>query len=213
MKQLEWDPEVEASAIGVTAKDGVVTLTGYIDTYFGKLGAERAAKQVRGVRAVANDIQVRLRLERTDPEIAADAARALEIRATVPVGVQATIHSGHITLTGKVTWYQQRSEAEKAVRHIRGIRGINNHIEVVPTTPAKDVHRSIVAAMHRSADLDARHVRVTASNGVAVMTGHVSSWTQRELAERAARNAPGIVSVENWIEVRPPELDDVDEIC
>jgi osmotically-inducible protein OsmY len=107
LRQLDWDPEVDNSAVGAAAKNGVVTLTGYIDSYSGKLAAERAAKRVHGVRAVANDIEVRLRLGRTDSDIAADAARALELRSTVPESVQAVVHDGHITLTGRVTWIAQ----------------------------------------------------------------------------------------------------------
>ena len=120
----------DASGIGVSAKDGVVTLTGYIDTYGGKLAAERAAKRVRGVRGVANDLEVRLKIGRTDADIARDAVRALELRATVPATVQAVVHEGHVTLTGKVGWLYQARDAEKAVRHINGVRGVFNHIEV-----------------------------------------------------------------------------------
>src|SRR5512138_2815422 len=104
MRQLEWDPQVEASAVGVAAKDGAVTLTGFIDSYAGKLAAERAAKRVRGVRAVADDLQVRLKIARADDEIAADAARALRLRSTLPESVQAAVHNGHVTLTGSVPW-------------------------------------------------------------------------------------------------------------
>src|SRR6188472_1132701 len=102
MRQLDWDPEVDGSAVGVAARNGTVTLTGFIDTYAGKLAAERVAKRVHGVRAVANDIEVRLRLERTDPDIAQDAARALQLHSAVPETVQAAVHNGHLTLTGRV---------------------------------------------------------------------------------------------------------------
>src|SRR5690242_8438161 len=121
MQQLEEDPRVNAEAIGVTAADGAVTLTGFIDSYEGKLAAERAAKRVRGVRAVANDIQVKLRLPRTDADIAHDAARALRLRASLPEHVQAAVHDGHITLTGRVSWCFQRDVAEEAVRSLAGV--------------------------------------------------------------------------------------------
>jgi osmotically-inducible protein OsmY len=127
MRQLDWDPEVDGSAVGVAARNGTVTLSGFIDTYSGKLAAERAAKRVHGVRAVANDIEVRLRLERTDPDIAQDAARALELRSMIPETVQAVVHSGHLTLTGNVEWLYQKESAERAVRHIRGVRGVEPH--------------------------------------------------------------------------------------
>src|SRR5262245_12065533 len=132
MRQLDWDAQVDASAIGVTAKDGTVTLTGYVDTYAGKLAAERAAKQVRGVRAVANEIEVRLKLERTDADLAKDVVRTLELRSTVPDNVQATVHHGHVTLTGEAMWEFQRRDAEKAVRHVRGVRGVVNRISLAP---------------------------------------------------------------------------------
>lgn len=103
MRQLEWDPEVEAAAIGVAAKDGAVTLTGYINSYSGKLAAERAAKRVRGVRAVANDIEVRLKLGRVDSDIAGDMVHALKLRSTIPEDVQAVVHNGHVTLTERST--------------------------------------------------------------------------------------------------------------
>jgi osmotically-inducible protein OsmY len=124
MRQLDWDPEVDASAVGIAAKNGTVTLTGYINSYSGKLAAERAAKRVRGVRAVANDIEVRLKLARVDSDIAADVVHALELRSTIPDGVQAALHNGHVTLTGKVNWVFQKRDAEKAVRHIRGVRDV-----------------------------------------------------------------------------------------
>ncbi len=133
MGQLEWDPEVEAGGVGVTAKDGVVTLTGYVENYADKLAVERAAKRVHGVRAVANDVQVRLRLDRTDSDIATDAARALNMRATMPDGVQAVVHGGHITLTGTVPTLFQRAVAENAVRFIKGLKGVVNRIIVTPS--------------------------------------------------------------------------------
>src|SRR4029079_13584906 len=160
MRQLEWDPEVDASEIGVTAREGAVTLTGFIDSYDGKLAAERCAKRVRGVRAVANDIAVRLRLPRTDAEIARDAAFALNLRASIPKSVKALVHNGHITLTGAVDWMFQRSQAEKLVHHIPGVVGVINHIEVLPRTGVRDIQRRIVHALHRSADVNAHQIEV-----------------------------------------------------
>jgi osmotically-inducible protein OsmY len=209
--QLDWDPEIDASGIGVTAKNGVVTLTGYVDTYSGKLAAERAAKRVRGVRGVANDIEVRLKLGRTDADIARDAVRALELRGTVPATVQAVVHEGRVTLTGKAAWLYQARDAEKAVRHIKGVRGVFNHIEVAGRAIAGDVRHRIVQALHRTADLDARQVAISVHEGVASLSGSVSTWQQRETAERAAANAPGIIRVQNEILIEPTET--IDEIC
>ena len=215
IRQLDWDPEFDASAVGVTAHDGVVTLTGFIDSYAGKLAAERAAKRVRGVNAVANDIAVRLRLERTDADIAADAVRALQLRPTVPAGVKVSVHTGHVTLTGRVEWLFQKSQAEKAVRRVPGIRGVFNHIEVMPKAEERDVRRRIVQALHRSADVDAHRVAVSVTGGVAMLSGTVGSWLQREVVEQAAESAPGIVQVDNEISVASTEAaePDADEIC
>ena len=188
MRQLDCDPRVDASAVGVAANNGAVTLTGYVDTYFGKLAAERAAKRVRGVRAVANDIEVRLKLERVDSDIASDVVRALELHGSSPDTVQAAVHSGYVTLTGKVSWMYQKRDAEKVVRH------------------------RIVEALHRNANLDARHISIRVSGNKAILTGTVGSWLQRESAERAAGDAPGIAEVENRIVVQP-RPGDFDELC
>jgi osmotically-inducible protein OsmY len=212
MRQLEWDPEVEAAAVGVTARDGAVTLTGYINSYSGKLAAERAAKRVRGVRAVANDIEVRLKLERVDADIAADVGHALKLRSTIPEEVQAAVHQGHVTLTGKVNWLFQKRDAEKAVRHIRGVREVLNYIVVSPRAVERDVRHRIVEALHRNANLDARHVTISVAGDKAILTGTVGSWLQRESAERAAADAPGIAQVENRIVVES-RGGDMDEMC
>lgn len=204
--QLEWDTEVDAAAIGVTAHGGAVTLSGFIDSYAGKLAAERAAKRVRGVRAVANDIHVRLRLERADDVLAADIDRALALREAIPSTVQASVNHGHVTLTGKVPWLFHRSAAELAVRHITGVRSVANHITVATTTSPKDVKKRITEALHRAADLDARHINVTIDGSTATLTGEVESWSERDEAERAAAHAPGITAVDNRIRITPGEL-------
>lgn len=205
MLQLDWDPQVDASAVGVTARDGAVTLTGFIDTYDGKLAAERAAKRVAGVRAVANDIDVRLTLERTDADIAQDATHAMQLQSNVPEGVQVVVHEGRVTLTGNVGWLHQKEAAERAVRLIRGVRGVFNHITVTPTTSVRDVRRRIVKALYHAADVDARHVAVEVAGHTATLKGTVGTWLQRESAERAAANAPGIAHVANFITIRPFE--------
>ena len=211
LKQLEWDPEVDASAIGVVASRGAVTLSGFIDTFAGKLAAERAVKRVHGVRAVANEIEVRLRFERTDDDIAMDAARALELRSLIPDAVQAVVHHGYVTLTGTVEWLYQKDSAERAVRHIRGVRGIRNHIAVAPRAAVRDVRRRIVKSLHQNADLDARHITVMVSGNKVTLTGTVATWLQRDAAERAAANAPGIGHVDNQIIVQSFHDSKVDE--
>lgn len=209
MHQLEWDPAVDASAIGVSAHAGAVALTGTINTYAGKLAAERAAKRVHGVRAVANDIDVRLALGRTDADIAADTATMLRLHNEVPDTVQAAVHHGHVTLTGTVDWHYQRLQAEKAVRHIDGVQDVIDHVVVVPRAAGKDMHRRITQALYRNASLDARHIEVTVSGSVAHLRGTATSWLQRQAAERAAWDAPGITLVDNQIVVDPPD----GEVC
>lgn len=203
IRQLDWDPRVDASAIGVAAVDGAVTLTGYIDTYAGKLAAERAAKRVRGVRAVANDLQVRLVVERSDADIASDAVQALELHGAVPDNVQAVVHSGHVTLTGNVRWMFQRHEAERALRHIRGVRSVANRIVVARRQVDFDVERRILKALHRDADIDAHRITVGILGETATLNGVVRTWRQREAAEQAAASAPGISAVDNHIVVEP----------
>jgi len=216
VRQLDWDPEVDASAIGVSAGDGVVTLTGFVDSYAEKLAAERVAKHIRGVRGVANDITVRQIVGRTDSDIAHDAIVCLKTRPVFGDAVQVVVHRGHLTLTGQVEWLLQKEAAERAVKHVRGLLGIFNHITVKPRAAQRDVQRRIVAAMHHHADLDARQVRVTVRDDLVTLTGIVSTWLQRDAAERAAGSAPGITRVDNQIVVEPAEpheVEPIDEMC
>ena len=211
-QQLEWDPAVDASGIGVTAHEGAVTLTGSINTYAGKLAAERATKRVHGVRAVANDLEVKLVVGRTDADIAADAATMLKLHNEVPDSVQAAVHHGHVTLTGTVDWHYQRMQAEKVVRYVNGVRHVANRITVVPRAAGRDLHKRIAQALHRNATLDANHIDVTVTGSVAHLRGTTTTWLQRDAAERAAYDAPGITVVDNQILVDPPNVDYC-EIC
>jgi osmotically-inducible protein OsmY len=216
LQQLGWDSQVDASGIGVAARNGVVTLSGFIDSYAGKLAAERAVKRVRGVRAVANDLQVTLRQSRTDTDIATDAARALDIHLTLPPTVQVVVHNGHVVLTGTVHTLFQRAVAEKALRYVRGIKGLVNRILVAPVASAADVRPRIVSALHHDADVDARGLNVVVSGHTVTLTGTVRSWHERDSAERAAMHAPGITHVENLIAVEWPDDEDPraqDEQC
>lgn len=212
VQQLEWDPAVVAGGIGVTARGGAVSLTGSINTYAGKLAAERAAKRVSGVRAVANDLEVKLAAGRTDADIAADAATMLKLHHEVPDSVQAAVHHGHVTLTGTVDWHYQRMQAEKAVRYIRGVRHVVDRMTVVPRAAGHDMRRRITQALYRNATLDAKHIDVTVTGSVVHLKGTATSWLQRDAAERAAYDAPGITLVDNQIVVDPPN-DDTCEIC
>lgn len=216
VRQLDWDPEVNASEIGVTAVDGVITLTGFIDTYAGKLAAERVAKRVRGVRAVANELMVRLILERTDTDIVRDAANALRLRPALGDTVQVVVHNGHLTLTGTVEWLYLKELAGSIVKYIRGVRGVNNRIKVQAKGAQRDVERRIMRALHYNADFDARHITVSVADSVVTLKGAVGSWAQREAAQEAAACAPGITHVDNQIMVAPLVTDEVeptDDTC
>ena len=212
LQQLEWDPAVDAAGIGVTAHEGAVTLTGSINTYAGKLAAERAARHVRGVRAVANELEVKLIAGRTDADIAADAAAMLRIHSDIPEGVQATVHHGQLRLSGTVPWYYLYLEAEKTVRHIRGVKHVINDITIAPPAAGRDLRRRIAQALYRNANLDAKRIEVNVDGHIAHLTGTATSWHQRQAAERAAYDAPGITMVDNQIIVDPPD-GTVCEIC
>jgi osmotically-inducible protein OsmY len=199
--QLEGDPALDASMVGVSARDGVVALTGYVDTYAAKLAAERSARRVYGVTAVVNELEVKLATERIDPDIAKDALEALKNRIDVPPGVAVTVRGGFITLGGAVEWMYQKMAAERAVKYLRGVRGIFNQIALTPKVSPKNVQKLITEALHRQADIDAHRIHVVAEGAKVILSGTVSSWAENDEAQRAAWAAPGVISVENRIAV------------
>lgn len=203
MRQLAWDPQVDATMIGVTNKDGIVTLSGYVDTYAARLAAERAARRVYGVKAVANELAVKLAEERIDPDIAKDALHALVNRVDVPRGITVTVRDGHIALGGRVEWNYQRVSAERAVKYLHGVRGVFNNIVVSPAASPTDVETRILDALRRHADIDARRIHVTVEGARVLLNGFVRSWNERDEAERAAWTAPGVSTVDNRIAVMP----------
>lgn len=202
--ELAMDASVDAADIGVAAKDGVVTLTGMAPTYADKIAAEKAAKRVSGVQAIASEIQVDLRPfhQRTDTEIASAAVNALAWEGTLPRdAVMVKVAQGWLTLEGRVDSYFQRANAERAVNHLIGVRGITNLIAVVPRVKAVDVEAKIRKAFERSAELDADRVIAIATNGTVTLRGAVRSWVEHDDATRAAWSVPGVTKVDNLIAV------------
>lgn len=205
IRELEWDPRVEASRIGVSAADGSITLTGDVTTYSEKIEAIKAAERVAGVRAVADEIEVKLSRPhiRDDSEIAQAAARALRWNNLVPDGVTADIRDGYLTLHGQVDWQYQRDAAERSVRDLIGVRGVANLIEVRPRAEEREIDRRIREALERHARLDASQIRVTTSGGTARLDGQVHSLSERTVAADAAWAAPGVREVDNRLVVVP----------
>ena len=201
---LDYDPEVTSTEVGVSAEDGVVTLNGVVGTYAEKLAAERAAKRTYGVRAVANDIQVRPIFKKTDTEIAAAALLALEARVDVPDDkLKVTVKDGLVYLEGTVDWRYQKEAAYSAVKRLAGVVGVLNRIEVKPKVSAAEVQHKIEEAIRRSAELDARRITVSAHDGTVELWGNVHAWVEKEAAERAAWAAPGVHSVKSHISIVP----------
>jgi osmotically-inducible protein OsmY len=204
LAELRWDARVQPNEIGVVVKDGVVTLTGWVNSYLKKWAAEEAAHRVKGVKAVANDIEVRLSTEdeRTDADIAAAAVRALEWDAFLSVNdLDVTVSKGWVTLKGTVEWQYQKNEAERVVRRLTGVKGVTNLITVKPRVSASDLKRKIEQALVRNAEIDADRISVEVDGNKVILKGTVRSWAERHQAELAAWSAPGVLSVDNRITI------------
>ncbi|MGP0063746.1 MAG: BON domain-containing protein [Isosphaeraceae bacterium] len=206
LDELEWEPSIDAAGIGVAAHDGIITLTGSAKSYTEKLAAGRATERVQGVKAIANDIEVRLpgTAERIDADIARAAVDTLSWRTSMPEGrIKVAVTKGWITLEGEVDWQYQKDIASEAVRHLVGVKGVTNLIELKPRVSATDVQSRIEVAFRRSAELDAKKVRVETQDGKITLRGDVRSRSERQEAERTAWSAPGVTQVENLIAIAP----------
>lgn len=203
---LDWEPSVDAADIGVSVDNGVVTLRGDVKTYSEKATAERVALGVYGVKAVANDVNVRLGdgQQRTDTDIAQAAVSALRWNTMVPdEKISVSVSDGWVTLKGTVDWEYQRQAAANVVRDLAGVRSVTNTIRIKPRVSVMGVKGKIEEALKRSAEVDARRINVVVADGTVTLSGNVHSWFERDEARRAAWAAPGVKGVEDRIAVVP----------
>jgi osmotically-inducible protein OsmY len=207
IEELGFDPAIEAAHIGVTCRNGVVSLYGRVDSYAEKTAAEHAVRRVEGVKAVAMELEIHLPSDKktADDEIAERAVKILAWDAVLPQGsIGVEVEDGIVTLTGSVPWHYQRLEAEADIRKLSGVKGVVNGIEIAFAAEPADVRGVIERAFQRSAEIDAKGVTVTVVDGKVILGGCVNSWIEREIAERAAWSAPGVRGVEDHIAIARP---------
>jgi osmotically-inducible protein OsmY len=206
LEELKWDTRVRPNEIGVAVKDGIVTLTGWVDSYLKKMAAEDVVHRVPGVKAVANDIEVRLPgfAERTDTDLAAAVLNALRWDAAIPTGkVDVTVSQGWVTLKGEVEYAFQKRDAERAVRRLSGVKGVSNLIVVKPQVFPSDLKQQIERALVRNAETDARNITIEVEGSKVILRGTVRSYAEKKAAEDTAWSAPGVSEVENRIVISP----------
>jgi osmotically-inducible protein OsmY len=206
MDELKWEPSIKAAEIGVGVTDGVVTLSGYVDSYYKKWAAERAAARVFGVKAVAEAIRVRYpdSLKQSDEDIALSASNILEWNVLVPhERIKIQVQDGVVTLSGEVDWWYQKNETQEAVRYLAGVVSVNNQITIKPKVKPLDIKDKIKSAFQRNALLDSRRITIETRDGWVILRGSVRSWTERAEAQWVAFAAPGVSEVENNIIISP----------
>jgi osmotically-inducible protein OsmY len=206
-EELKWDTRVRPNEIGVAVKDGIVTLTGWVDSYLKKIAAEEDAHRVPGVKAVANDIEVRLpgSAERTDADLAKAALNTLKWDAGIPTDkIDITVSHGWVTLKGEVDYHFQKREAEHAIERLSGVRGVTNLLTVKPQPAPQDLKLQIEKALVRNAETDASRITVDVQGSKVILRGTVSSYAEKKAAEDTAWSAPGVTEVDNRIIVSLP---------
>jgi osmotically-inducible protein OsmY len=208
IEELRWTPCVDETDIAVKVTDGVVALTGFVKSFEERCSAERAAKRISGVRALANDLEIRLPAgeTRSDPDIARAAAAALEHELPYSAHlIRIVADKGHVTLEGVVEWQYQKQRAERAIRALRGLAGMTNLLNVKGSIRpvASDIRQQIAGALRRSAEIDAGRITVQVDGGEVTLTGKVHSWAEHETAAETAWSAPGVTEVKNHICVGP----------
>jgi osmotically-inducible protein OsmY len=202
--ELDFEPSVDAANIGVAAEDGVVTLTGHVESYMQKLATERAVWRVKGVKGIAQEIQVRIPSDKktNDDEIAQRALRILAWSSSAPPGaIQVKVQQGYVTLSGQVEWNFQRQAAELAVRGLSGVAGVINSVTLQPRASVVDVEDRIRSALKRHADVEAARIRVSIDDGRVELRGEVDDWGERIAVERAAWSVPGVRAVEDKLRI------------
>lgn len=200
LAELDWDPAIKAATVGVTAKDGVVTLTGHLGSHAEKFAAERAAQRVKGVKAIAVELIVKLPAgdERTDADIARAVEHALEWSVLVPNGkIKPMVEAGWVTLTGEVEWEYQRRAAENVVRPLMGVTGVSTMVTLTPRLHASDVEKKLREALARQAQREGDHIQISVIGSKVALRGMVHSYAEYHAVRNAAWSVPGVTSVEN----------------
>lgn len=202
--ELAWDPAVKSTQIGVAVKDGVVTLSGHLETYAEKCAAERALRRVVGVKAIALELDVRLSPEhrRSDTDIANAAEQALKWNTLVPVDqVRVTVDNGWITLQGEVEWDYQRRSVEKAIRPLMGVVGISNELTIKQRVTPAGLQSRIAEALKRQVEREVKHLDIKVQGSTVTLSGTVNSWHERDAAQGVAWSAPGVSAVINELRI------------